>query len=322
MSIAQNSTRPYVRKGVPLCLALILGAFTRPCALASSQTVSLNLHKILGGKEACAINNSVQFVSEDELLILAGPSSNCYQSVNDLELVIISTSGQVIARHSWPSTFPIVVLVPKSIVVANAHDISILDDKLQTIASTPLPANATGSSVFLSKEFPDTLVVNTPRGKSYKYRGDPLRLFAETSTPLRRLPSIIYSSEDGRTVEWKDRQLIATLPDGTSRVLSDLSWVIPCEKYCQEYEAGTVYSLATRGKKRVLFQSSGSRFPVTDAAGLFPYFRVSVFDLDSGAEVYRKQYITHTAKHTAQISPDGDSIALNNGDRILIERLN
>src|SRR5690348_11773598 len=82
--------------------------FAATCVNATPQQIaSLKLQKILGGKHACiAGNRSVQFISEDELLLLAGPDSNCYRNVNDLELVVISTRGRVIARKPWPSTFP------------------------------------------------------------------------------------------------------------------------------------------------------------------------------------------------------------------------
>jgi hypothetical protein len=312
------------RRAAPsLALTLALFAVTQADA-ASQQVASLKLQKILGGKQACTVgNNSVQFVSEDELLILAGPTSDCYRSVNDLELVVVSTGGQVIARKPWPSTFPSVVLSSKRIVIADSNNILVLDDHLRTTNTVPLPSEAARSSVSLSKEEPDTLLVRSARGEIYQYRGTPLQRVNPPTSTKRGNVSVIYSSEDGGTVAYNanTRQLIETAPNGTSRVLVDLTWVIGCDKFCQEYDAGTAWSVASQGKKRVLVVSNGSRFPITDAAGLFPYFHLAVIDLKNGAEVYRKQYITKTSKRAAQISPDGDLIALSDGDYIEIDRL-
>ncbi len=305
--------------------ALLLTLFAATHANATSrQVASLRLQKILGGKQACTVgNNSVQFVSEDELLILAGPSADCYRSVNDLELVVISTRGQVIARKLWPSTFPTVVLSSKRIVIADSNNILVLDDNLRTLDTVPLPSEAAHSSVSLWKEDQDTLVVRSVRGENYRYRGTPLQRVDQQSFTRRNDAAVIYASEGGGTITYSAtaRQLIETQPNGSSQVLADLTWVIGCEKFCQMYEAGTTWNVASREKKRVLFVSSGSRFPVTDAAGLFPYFHVAVIDLEGGTEIYRKQYVTKTSHRSAQISPDGDLIALSDGEYIEIERL-
>ena len=69
---------------------------------------------------------------------------------------------------------------------------------------------------------------------------------------------------------------------------------------------GNWHSGSTGRKRRILVYSNGSKFPITDAAGLFPYFRLQVFDFDSGAELYREEDITRTGDRSATISPDGD----------------
>jgi hypothetical protein len=63
--------------------------------------------------------------------------------------------------------------------------------------------------------------------------------------------------------------------------------------------------VSTGRRRRVLIYSNGSQFPVTDAAGLFPYFRLLVFDLETGVELYREEDIVRTDPG-AVISPDGD----------------
>jgi hypothetical protein len=118
------------------------------------------------------------------------------------------------------------------------------------------------------------------------------------------------------------KKLVQAKPDGELRILSDLSWVMPCAGIsCQLYEAGTSHQIVTGAHRRILFVTNGSRFPVTDAAGIFPYFRIAVFDLDSGAEIYRKEYVTKTGKRAAEISPDGDLLAISDGDVVSLYSL-
>lgn len=294
-----------------------------PANAIAQQISILNLRKVLGGKQACvAGNRSVQFISEDELLILAGPGPHCYKSVNDLYLIVISTRGQVIARKQWHSTLPAVVLSSKRIVIADSNNIYTLDDHLKTINTISLPPGLGHFNAFLSRKDPDTLLVTYPR-ETYEYHGTPLDLVGSATSTHRSDVSVIYSSEDGRVVTYHSdtRQLIETGPNGVPRVLADLTWVIGCDKFCQAYDAGFAWSVASQRTKRVLFVSSGSKLPVTDAAGLFPYFHLAVIDLQNGAEIYRKQCLTKTSMRSAQISPDGDFIVMSDGESISIEKL-
>jgi hypothetical protein len=79
--------------------------------------------------------------------------------------------------------------------------------------------------------------------------------------------------------------------------------------------------VSTGRRRRVLIYSNGSKFPVTDAAGLFPYFRLQVFDLETGIELYREEDIVRTGDRGAAISPDGDRLATTDGQRVVVRDL-
>lgn len=322
MNIPHRSMRYKPRNRAFLTLALLAilpvaaGAATGP-----TEKATLNLDKILSGKRACGTATSMQFIAEDELLILASSGANCFNNLNELELIVVTTSGRIIARKPWPSTYPVVILSGKRIVTADLRNIIVMDENFQPVESIPLPPVIANSSAILRKIGPDNLLVQGPRGDMFEYGGMPLHSVERKPSEENNPIPTIYLSEGGRKVTLKERTLLVTSADGTTQKLSDLSWVIPCTGHCQMYGAGQTYKVVTQVKKRALFISSGSHLPITDAAGLFPYFRVSVFDLDSGAEIVRKQYVTKTSIRTADISPDGEYVAFNNGDHILVEKL-
>lgn len=285
---------------------------------AAQKPTIIKLQKILDGKQACA-TTGIQFISETEVLLLVGPGSNCYRSVNDLELVVISTDGRLVARKAWPSTYPVVVFRPSLVALAEIGHILVLDDHLQPVTTLAVPDSSKQAIIFLATDGLGNLFAREPRGKNFEYSGDPLHL-VETETSHTG-PSTLFTFPDGREVTQADSKLLISVPDGAPRTLADISWVEGCKGLCQSYDAGFSRRIAVGKKKRMLFIANGSKFPVTDAAGLFPYFRVAVFDLDSGAEVYRRQYITQTSNRSAGISPDGDRIALLDHDQIRVESL-
>ena len=90
---------------------------------------------------------------------------------------------------------------------------------------------------------------------------------------------------------------------------------------CQAYDAGTHIEVSSGSKRRVLVISNGSRFPITDAAGLFPYSRLEIFDIDSTRSIYREDHITRTADRYACISPDGDLLATTDGRTVVLRKL-
>jgi hypothetical protein len=306
-------------------IALICFFSFSPCG-AKAETpdkVSINLHKLLGSEHACFRGSrSIQFLSEDELLLLAGPTENCYRSVSQLELIVLSLDGRVLARKPWPSTFPTVILPSKRIAISNPTELQVLDDRLAIIQTLSFPDQSKPSSHFLSSDGPDRVRASGPNG-SFVFGGTPLLYlrFDPSEGYQAGHPQLIYTRVDGRQLVREANQLSERQNGVTLRKIASLDWVIPCDKSCQAYDAGTAFEVATTKEHRILVISNGSRFPVTDAAGLFPYFRLEVFDLDTGAEIYREEYVTKTGQRSAALSPDGDLLAIFSDDSILVRKL-
>jgi hypothetical protein len=305
---------------------LVLTAFVLLVAASmesqSARKTIISLHKTLGSDYACEVyQRPIQFLSEDELVLLAGPTSDCYRGVNNNQLVVISLDRHVIARKAWPSTDPGTVFSGKRLAVAASEQLLILDDHLTVVQSFPLPKHR-GFPILYGTE--GGLSVDTDGG-SLDCDGTPLKCI-ERKTGLQ--PDVdgylIHSFDDGRKLLRKDESLIETAPGASPKKIADLSWVSPhCEKYeyCQAYDAGTRYQVVNGKRRRVLIMSNGSKYPITDAAGLFPFFRIQVFDLDVGSEIYREEDVLRTGHRSAVISPDGDLLATFNGLETVIHHL-
>jgi hypothetical protein len=126
----------------------------------------------------------------------------------------------------------------------------------------------------------------------------PRRRIAETRTVLCRKP--------GR---WRYLGLLRQGP-GSSAVL-----VRPCHS-----------SRQSRGhsSSRIAEPTEGPRAGRSvdlDAAGLLPYFRLQVFDFDTGTELYREEDIVRTGQRSAAISPDGDRLATTDCQRVVVRDL-
>jgi hypothetical protein len=305
---------------VPVFAAALMLCAQYGWAASGQKIASLDLHKILGGKQACPIPGSAQFLSENELLLLVGPDSNCYRNVSELEFVVVSTNGIVLARKPEPSTFPIAVLSQSRFAVTELNHVSVFDDHLQKIQTIDLPLPDKPTSFYPRRTGTDLLAIRDARGTVYMYGSNPLLRVRDTSkdaSPFFRTFTLL----DGRILKLTEKSIVETDATGHDRVVASLSWVNPCAKLCQAYDAGLDFSVTSGGAKRVLVTSNGSRFPVTDAAGLFPYLRLEVFEIKGGTSVFRKQFITRTGQRTSAISPDGDLILFNDGAHIELERL-
>ena len=278
------------------------------------KTTKLNLHKVLGSGYACAIyQRPIQFLSDRELIILSGPTGDCYREVNRLQLVVISTDGQIISRRDWPSSDQGMVFDSKRLAVAAGEQLLILDDHLTTIQSVPLPKHR-GFPVLAANDGGLWVVTD---GGSFTCNGIPLNCVEQKAGSQPTVEgTAIYSFDDGRKLIRNRDSLIETAAGSPSKDIANLSWVSPqCVKYkyCQAYDAATRYQVVANKKRRILIMSNGSRYPMTDAAGLFPYFRLQVFDLDRRSEVYREEDISRTGQRSATISPDGDLLATFDG---------
>ena len=311
--------RSIYHRAAPVLLALMSGLIANAQQALPSPT-KLSTTKITGGKRICPSGgNTLQFVDENRLLVLVGPPPTCWKSLTELELVVLSIKGTVLAHKPWPSTFSTAVLDSEQIAVGEVGAVRILDSNLQDVQAVPVPAGAK-FPVSVRKQWPDTLLAGVSRGQEFALRGTPLKLVGPVKSGLDQ--TLIYSADDGsRTVALVGQKLVATNAEHNTAVLADLSWLFNCTTYCQSYDAGTGFSVSSHGALRAAFISNGSKFPVTDAAGLFPFCRIVVIDLTSGKEIYRKQFITKTGQRSAQISPSGDLLAMSDGDEIELQPL-
>ena len=309
-----------VNSKVSALLAFLLFSLSAGSSVSHRQ-FTIHLHQLLGAEYACSFyRTAIQFISEDELLLTAGPSEDCYRSVNQNELVVLSLQSRIIARKSWPSTYPVLVFANNRIAVFANDQVQIFDDHFALLQSLPLPEGR--GPPLLSVYSPGTLEIR--RDGTALYRGDPLeRVKGAVPSPPEEVHPIFHL-DDGTLLGKKGSSLIEIAPDAVPRTIADLSWAIPpCVKYeyCQAYDAGTTYQTVVTQESRLLVCSNGSRFPVTDAAGLFPYFRVTVFDLKSGREVYREQDTTKTSHRGAAISPKGDLLVTYDGSTAIVHKL-
>jgi hypothetical protein len=200
-------------------------------ARAETDKVLIDLHKVLGAEHACTQGQrTIQFVSEEELLIQAGPTEKCYQSVSQLELIVISLDGRILARKPWPSTYSTVVLPLKRIALSSPTELEVLDDRLTTIQVLPLPdqAKLIGS---LSTESNDKIRL-TARNGTFIFGGTPfLYLRFDPRNEIKPdEPRPVYVEGNGRQLVLDGSYLSERQNEGRLRKIADLSWVIPCDK--------------------------------------------------------------------------------------------
>ena len=268
------------------------------------------------------VQRPIQFFSDTSILILSGPSGDCYHSVAQIALNLISIDGHLIARKPWPSTDPGVVIDAERLVLAGSSTLEVDGPGLASMQSVGLPPHRFYPSIQRLDQ-QDAVTVSMD-GKAYRFGGTPLELLNQPDLQQRGASKGAFTFEDGQVIVLDGESLRVESAGHPIRKIASLQWVTPsCGRYiyCQAYDAGTGLQVSTGRKRRILVYSNGSRFPVTDAAGLFPYFRLQVFDFDSGAELYREENKTRTGDRSAAISPDGDRLATTNGQTIVFRNL-
>jgi hypothetical protein len=230
--------------------------------------------------------------------------------------------GHVLARKPWPSTDPGIVIDEGRLVLARPAGLEVDDRSLNAIQSVELPPHRFTTSM-LRSELQGTVTVSID-GENYTYGGTPLSLLNREQSSQRGTSKRLFTFTNGQTLT-QDGEVLNLVDDGGAPTkIASLHWVLPpCGRYtyCQAYDAQASIHVSTGKKQRVLVYSNGSKFPVTDAAGLFPYFRLQVFDLGTGAELYREANIVHTGDRGAAISPDGDWLATSDGERVVVRNL-
>jgi hypothetical protein len=298
---------------IAICFASLGCIASQTHAQQPETHTSLDIAKVLGNERLCMVGNgSVQFLNEDEFVLLVGPDTNCYRSVESLELVVITKQGKILARKSWPSTYRFVALPEGRIAISGNGDITVLNDALKVVQTIPLPPTQR-SPVALQKEGSDTLLARLPTGEATAYTGAPLVQTSHHET--NQDDQFVCMQDSGDAVVIRKQQLLALSSTGDSAHLTDLVWLHDCNKLCQAWSSGTT-SAVSENCKRAVFVSSGTRFPVTDESGMFPFYRILVVDLETGKELYRKEFDTKTFPRITQLSPNGDLLLMGDGDRL------
>ncbi len=289
----------------------------------TKRVLSIDLKHALAPATPCrTFQQRIQFLSENSLLLLSGPSGDCYRSVNQIALNVLSMDGHVLARKPWPSTDPGLVITEGRLVLARSTDLEVDDESLTPIQSLELPPHRFEPSIKRTEQ-QGTVTVSVD-GKDYAYGGTPLALLNREPSTERGTTKKLFTFTNGQAIV-QDGEVLNLEENGRpTRKIASLDWVLPeCGRYlyCQAYDAPAGIQVSTGKKQRVLVYSNGSKFLITDAAGLFPYFRLQVFDVATGVELYREENIVHTGDRGASISPDGDWLATTDGQRVIVRKL-
>jgi hypothetical protein len=214
------------------------------------------------------------------------------------------------------------MLVPERLVAAVPGGAEVLDTNLKTIQvlragrKSALPAiTATDTGILsLSSNGHDTF-----------YGGTPLReIPAAPAIPGAAGEQIVSTLDGSWRLLREGNALIEARLGAQPRTFADLSWVIPpCGEQgrCQADDTATRYQTVLGKRNRVLVESTGTHVPIQGSFGLLPYFRVQVFDLDTGAEVYREEDEFRAREREAVLSPDGDIVVVSDGYSAVVHRL-
>lgn len=315
----------YLGVAIFVALAFIfakIGTSQTPRHDPNRSRSSISLKHVLAPATPCrTFQRPIQFFSETTLLVLSGGPGDCYRSVNQIALNLISIDGHLIARKPWPSTDPGVVIDAGRLVLATLSGLEVDDKNLTSIQSLELPPHR--FMPMIPRTDQQSAVTVSIDGDKYVYGGTPLTLLKQ-DPPQTGAIKRVFTFTDGQVIVRDGESLNMQIEGHAVRKIASLEWVIPpCERYtyCQAYDAGADIQVSTGEKRRILVYSNGSKFPVTDAAGLFPYFRLQVFDFYTGAELYREENITRTGQRSAAISPEGDRLAATDGQRVVVRDL-
>lgn len=109
-----------------------------------------------------------------------------------------------------------------------------------------------------------------------------------------------------------DFHLVETNSEGDQTLIANLGDLAP------GWNSGFRYQLTDANAKRILLDSHGVRFPLTDASGFGYYRKVAVYDLRSKEEVFRGQFSINS---DVAVSPDGKLLAVREKAHIKIYHL-
>ncbi|HKF53840.1 MAG TPA: hypothetical protein VKJ45_00290 [Blastocatellia bacterium] len=104
-----------------------------------------------------------------------------------------------------------------------------------------------------------------------------------------------------------DFQLVQLTEGGGQAVIANVRDLAP------GWNSGLRYLLT--GSQRILLDSHGVRFPLTDTSGIGYYRKVAIWDLRSQKEVFRRQFSINS---DVAISPDGNVLAVQEKSKITL----
>ena len=305
-----------------LAFVLVQNGSSQTTNKAAKESWSFSLKKALAPATPCALSpRPIQFLSETTILVVSGPA-DCFHPETQIAVNVISIDGHLLARKPWPSTGPGVVVAAERLVLVGASSVEVDGPDLNAIQSLELPPHHSYPRILHSDQ--QGAITLSIDGKDYSVGGSPLALLAQPELDQEGARKEVFSFSDSQVIVQEDDVLKVAGKGHPSRTIASLQWVMPpcgAYTYCQMYDAGSSIQVSTGRKRRVLVYSNGSKFPISDAAGLFPYFRLQVFDFDSGAELYREERITRTGSRSAVISPDGSRLATTDGDKVVVHNL-
>ncbi len=219
-----------------------------------------------------------------------------------MELISFSITGQVLARRAWQSTFPFVTLKSAQVAETQGDDILIHDKSLQTVQAISL-SSVPHISIQLQ-------LANPPTAAAYPGYAKPPRVFQLEGVPvhLSEIPksAVVVTLQDGNTVEWSNPQL-RRIWEGKVVKTYDLSWLTHCNGLCQAWTGTQLVGIVPG---RALLVSKGSKFPLTDTGGLFPFTRILLLDLNSGQPLFEREYYTDQSDRAAALDFTGRLLAI------------
>ncbi len=265
--------------------------------------------------------HSLQFIGEDKLAILVSSHPDCSDYREELTLLIVDLHGKLVAKRNGPWTSAGLMLSGDRLIMSELDQLLVFDARLNLIQKLDVPADSflRNRPGILSQDSHKILRLQSAQA-DYLFSGNPLRLIDKTekSPPVSLLASPILLN-NGDTLRIEGKLVFAVSQSGAMHLAASTDWVKPCERLCQLDDPPTTYALADGPHPRLLMTYHGSRFPLTDAAGVFPYFRLAVYDIKSSKEVFRKQYVTHTASRVTDINLSGRLVAVGDPSSITFD---
>jgi hypothetical protein len=279
---------------------------------------TIDVAKMSRGKSIC-IGQPIQFVDTSTLVALIGSTSECWRDLPSEEIITFSLQGQLIARKPWPSTYSLAIILGARLVLTDSGGLTVFDRNLTLVQSVPYPSvprmgvELRGVGLPTLTIFPGNARPPTPSALA----GDPLRLeLLEGETNSRHWPLI----GDGAVLRWNEGKLVRSR-NGVDERTFDIPWLTDCNHLCRAWTGVQIANVSLGKYTRALLIAKGSKIPITDSGGLFPFTRILVIDLTSGKILFQQEFLSRQDKRNGAVSLDGSLIALSDEHHVVITSL-